>query len=128
MTKTTQWQDENVTVATEVYRAVRRIGVKANEVDVQFYRNGREGGYRLDAMHLGDPVKLDGLVVKTAVFTQSRNSDDTVVYLGTDDDFDEDGVPEEGAYVAARSWRFGKAGIESAAKAIARHLSSRKVR
>lgn len=113
------WSDNDALAVAEVLAKVRALGVSADEVFVDAYRNGREAGYRIDAVTDVD----DEVIWMTAVVCNIRNADGLIVYRGTKEDFHEDGVPTQTTYWGGK--RFGSRGTTGAAKLIARHLSVR---
>ena len=71
-----KWSDEHYKVEA-IFHAIKADKSLA-DADVSKFENGREQGWN---------VRIDDRVVS---FANNRNSDDTVVYFGTESDFDDE--------------------------------------
>ena len=109
-------------VADKVLTLVKKLGVQgvtAGEVYVNAYANGREQGHHLIVYRLqgGAPVS------RAVSFSESRGSDQIVVYFGGRLMFDGHGVPNEATYRAARYFAWDRADL--AAEFVNQYLSGR---
>lgn len=92
-----------------VAKAVLRLVGKISGAELQPYKNGRENGV---ALLLKD---------RQAVWSENRNSDDIVVYVGDKfKDFDNDNIPSEDTYQSRKY--FAPDDIARAAQYIKRFL------
>lgn len=109
-------------VADKVLTLVKKLGVQgatAGEVYVNAYANWREQGHHLIVYRLqgGAPVS------RAVSFSESRGSDQIVVYYGGRMAFDRHGVPNEATYGAARYFEWND--TLGAARFISQYLSGR---
>lgn len=80
------------------------------DIDVFPYQNGREHGYALSWLGIGDPA-TGRYVTRQAVFSVARSSDNIVLYTGNSGDFDINSIPREEAYARKRFFGWDAAAV-----------------
>ena len=103
--------------ANEILKAVDKLDKKNDRWFIEGYKNGRENGYAIVNGNVAWPFPK-------AVFSENRNSDEIVVYLGTADykDFSDGNIPSEIPYKNKKYFRYDD--VNGAAKFIVSHLRS----
>ena len=90
-----------LTVLSCFETVLERFPTEVGDFSVETYSNCREQGFAIKVWN------KETLKNKTASFSENRNSDDIVVYVGYD--FDGYNVPSEEAYKKAKYFRYDKA-------------------